>query len=1547
MSKTSQLLDKLLGQDTSNTSSPFFSGTTQKLQDINSKNIELSDKSTPLTSVYNRLNDGSYVPKYENILNVGTDENRLAKEQSGTEQAINGVLKFGLKSLNYAVDGIGSYTYGAFQATKEGDFNKMWNNDLTDWLDDNITIMESEFPNYYTDKQKEASLVSNLASVNLWADKFLGGAAFLTGAALAEVPVALATGGVSLGTAITRESLKTGFKATVKSTVPNFGRKVLRETAKKGTLARATSNLAFAGRSSAFEAGVESRGALDEAVTSYINQYEKQYGVLPTVEGLRDFTTDAVKMSNMVFVANAAVLMPSNLVMFGKTMGVTSKLMKSFGNKGNSILGLGFKKDGSKLVAQELSLPKKILGNSYFIMKAPLTEGVWEEGGQGIISKTMQNYITDKYDSNTNLENLSLLNSFLDASKEQFTTKEGWEEIGIGMMLGSFGKVFTGQGVGIEGVTGGTSYSSARQNTEDNIKSFNENTDRQGSVMSKFNNYTTIVNKSGKANEKLESKDILEAEQEDVSATYGYISSGLELMNEDELVNNYETFLELQEYSTEQLDELGIEPSAIKDFKEGLLTKFTTQVRDFKDAKKTVENLNIEQAIDEAPANIRVLKDAFTFQFFQGIQAKDVVKKLGKQIDNVTQQDGALDALQFVNNLKGEQKEQLTEYKSSSKKLKVLRDRVRELGVVASGNVANKYNQYKKETALKKQQIAQQEIVRTQQEIIDLETRLDTLKSSLSKGFNVRKSFSINESTEGFDNVNNPFTLDSTLEVLDNIDSYVETLSEVGKESESNYLTGLVSQFKLYSDINREFTNTIDKINQDGFFNNNKGIVNKIIGKKYKVSEELKESISKNEDKINDSLKRSGFSQYVQEKEDLVKSLEENTNLSEREKAVLDVMLRAVLNKKNEGLAKDIIENTTVETVKEENEEGDTLLNLKLTKIEKSGISNSKQLDEYIKQVISKINSLGVQTDKLLKETEESEDGTEVDNVTQEDYTRFSLLTKKFNSNEIGRRELTEYYALKNKIDQWHFLQGIEIGDVKLSDLIEQKVLLESEPILDVHTDSYDVTLDEKLPFDLGEKQEQNNLDIVQSQAVVTAVQTSEGVEIQGISKEDLSEELEGVGKGDVIEVKGKEIKVKTTEINNIVISREDVEWINDNTKLSISRLSKVSQYTTVTKRNSNNEYDPLMSVHPYETDVRGIDEQEIYNLTEEDSVTLEIDTKDPYLEKILDKHNGKKSKKLIDELVSRLPIKVVLNNEEGGSYLGLLKGLVGKSNLVTRDSLQFVALRRDLVEKNIDKILAGEEVIVTGESIPVRKVLLGHPNFNLSQDSSTGNKGVIYKTTTSMNTSNVVDVGFIENGDLRTRKNRTYRKTFISRLPKTEKVPVVVIKHNGQEIVYPVRMREDSSFTKGDLSKIMNSKTDIISKVKALNQVMLEAGIDINIPGNAFEYISAENNNLTQDFLQEKVTQMENVKFFYNIEDSIDTKVDVSTFLNKTEIDINLKNPFYSPKFSLDLSVLNRDIEIPDVIVEKSNKETKKKVSELSISNEDLLNLKEGCNIQ
>ena len=463
----------------------------------NEGTVDLSSFS-PYSSndIYKTLNDGSRVAMYKDTM-PGTDNNeRLAQNQTGWEQTVNGLTKAGANIGSVVLGNTAGFIYGITEGASTGNFNSVFDNSFSKTLDDWNTTLNYQLPNYYTKQEKEAgffgSLIENPA--NFIANDMMNGLSFTVGTVMSEAIWAAATGGASLAVRAGRIGARLGqigrgaqeFTSAVRAgeTLAGAGKfgkallgsekvaeglagykgfvyKALDNAVATGKMSKGLANTLaktgeilnttrFIGTSSGNEAGIEAFHFKKEATENFYRNFEELNGRQPTAEESAEMLEKIEGAANNVFATNMAILGVSNLAMLGnlfKLKSPISTLQKSVNQK---LFGIGTKQvagETGELVFKgiERKAWQKGAGLLYKATSPIAREGLFEEGLQGATTKTANNWIERQYDPKYLNKVMSLSDDAWKAMGEQYGTKAGWKEIGIGGIVGILGGVGTGE----------------------------------------------------------------------------------------------------------------------------------------------------------------------------------------------------------------------------------------------------------------------------------------------------------------------------------------------------------------------------------------------------------------------------------------------------------------------------------------------------------------------------------------------------------------------------------------------------------------------------------------------------------------------------------------------------------------------------------------------------------------------------------------------------------------------------------------------------------------------------------------------------------------------------------------------------------------------------------------------------------------------------------------------------------------------------------------------------------------------------------------------
>ena len=432
---------------------------------------------------YTRLNDGSFVKKYDVYQQGANNEelNAQLQDQGASSVWGRGIKRFINQTMTSLAGGVMSLPVGVVSAVSQGSLTALYDNDFTKWLDDLDAKSRANNGIYYSQAEKDLNLFEQLGTKRMWADTVLGGAAFTVGTLGSEALWAVATGGsanvakwgakgfqmslrgAKAGAELIEQGGAVGRVMNKVNSALSKGMKVaddaLLSASQVGNAvgvanqASRTAKMLNTGRfmltSSGYEAGFEARQMKNEALASF-EDYYKSLGREATIEERNAFNELSDEQSKNVAIANIAILSVSNMAMLGSIFNIPNPL-KTLGFRQQSTAGNYLTKKlfgyGSKMVdgvetAVNRNIFQKTLNGVYKVGKATATEGIWEEGGQGVASKWMQNYVEASYNPTKTQKSISDVDSIWspylkEAFAEQYGTKEGFKEVLVGGIIGS------------------------------------------------------------------------------------------------------------------------------------------------------------------------------------------------------------------------------------------------------------------------------------------------------------------------------------------------------------------------------------------------------------------------------------------------------------------------------------------------------------------------------------------------------------------------------------------------------------------------------------------------------------------------------------------------------------------------------------------------------------------------------------------------------------------------------------------------------------------------------------------------------------------------------------------------------------------------------------------------------------------------------------------------------------------------------------------------------------------------------------------------------
>ena len=280
------------------------------------------------------------------------------------------------------------------------------------------------------------------------------------------------------------------------------------------------------------------------------------------------------------------------------------------------MFGLGTKKvagDAGRLQTIKANLFQKSLATVWNVSKRPISEGVWEEGMQGVAQRMGEDFIRSRYDKTYLDATSSIVDSFSKAIAEQFTTKEGLKEIGIGALIG-----------GLFGARNGAFGLYERRNKERTI-----NTD-----VEKFNSNNAFTSQSVK--DSMRNLAEFNAQMNDPESDY---YSKFELSDRmgmlEDTANNFRSMVKSLDES-ELASEMKVDEETVKKYKEDIIKDFDKKLANYKKASSFAEVITAETSSDLYRSNV-------ANAVFKGLDAEDIAMEASNDIADYVNDNNLFD----------------------------------------------------------------------------------------------------------------------------------------------------------------------------------------------------------------------------------------------------------------------------------------------------------------------------------------------------------------------------------------------------------------------------------------------------------------------------------------------------------------------------------------------------------------------------------------------------------------------------------------------------------------------------------------------------------------------------------------------------------------------------------------------------------------------------------------------------------------------------------------------------------------------------------------
>ena len=470
--------------------------------------------------------------RYEQTRPFSDYEEMAAQQQSGFEQFRNGIGKMvGLAGTSF-ISGTAGLLYGIGSAASTLKFSNLYNNPVTQMMDQAQSGMEDYLPNYYKKSEQDAEWWSpdNWYTANFWGDKVFknigygigsiaGGAAWTKVFKLIGQTNSLVRAGKGLEVSANIEKAmgivpKTQKLSAIESTLANLSQGA-RDIIKNNGDRFLTSAMGTFG-----EASIEALQKMNEFRNSAIEEYKNEFGYAPQGEDLNEINEFAEKAGNYVWGMNTVLLTGSNYYQLPKILGSSRKVEKAFINK---LTQEGLGKEFIEKTAKTRfgKLLDTTTGLSRFLI-SPVEAA--EEGLQFSVATGVDDYFDRAYKNKEELGSFletvygAMGNVFGEGIEKTLTTKEGIESLIIGSLAGGIQQA--PMSIYTEGLTGRGGQ--RKRNTDIALKQLNE-TNIQAALKDQADFMAIGVGSQAMRQQAIENNDVLSEKDYEKDFTLSYL----------------------------------------------------------------------------------------------------------------------------------------------------------------------------------------------------------------------------------------------------------------------------------------------------------------------------------------------------------------------------------------------------------------------------------------------------------------------------------------------------------------------------------------------------------------------------------------------------------------------------------------------------------------------------------------------------------------------------------------------------------------------------------------------------------------------------------------------------------------------------------------------------------------------------------------------------------------------------------------------------------------------------------------------------------------
>jgi hypothetical protein len=1455
-----------------------------------------------------RLSSGTWIPKYESYIPGVDNDTRLSKTQSRTEKWMRGLGKLAGKTALYGLGGVIQPFYGIYAGVSKGNFNAVFDNDFTRWLDDQDKKMDYGLAHYYNREERDMNFLQSMTTANFWSNDFLSGLAFTAGAMLSSAVYSgvglmnLARTGARAGVALAR------IGKAASDTKKAFGA-YLRAARIGQRVGKGLDAALFLGTSTSWEASVEARSMLMEAEENFRQSYRNAYGREVPYEELMRFRADNANAANAVFAANVGILSLSNIAMFGDMFGMdlgVDKFIK------RNIFGVGAERmDNGALRAITPKKWQKIAGNTFNIIKRPVSEGLFEEGLQGVSSKSAEDWVESRYNPMAIRQNIGYMEAIKNGFKETYGSNEGWKEIGIGMIIGSF--------MGVKTIGGIKEWSQDMSRNKGMVEAYNTNAGAltsaavqaiRGSMAlnAQLSGLSTDNNADDIPNSRIVDKTFSDA-------VFNRLRYDQEMGMLDDTKENFKTIIESIPNSDIASD-MNMTDEQVNEYKSNLISEFNKKVDNFTMASRFADSLT--DGISNRSFNTYISNMAYN-----GLEAKDNLDNIASQLNRLYK-NGIGEALDVYSHLNPDSYKAISELMELTSRMQALEKGILRLQQMAMDE--ERFERNKDKLAKKTDELA-----KLTEDKIALERKLTTMVNS-----------EVDLSSLLFPDRSNSQISASDLMVAHNTITDLENVVSARGVENHKEAMALLSEYRhnlvAYKNINESLRRMRDRrfirAQERGFMK----ILSNAWGKTYE------EDDSKYDFRNTDNPDANAI--YANDQA-IDKAF--NDGLIGEDEAFMfktyNHMIARVMETDIQS-GDNIIENVPDdEDLLNPSDDRSTDIAIKiwngnediLSPRERQVYDNNKdRIDDIVKgfgdNPIARLNKIRSMIDRLKINGDVSDNiknaidniidvninGLDQDQVKEAIQTYDDLMNDIDNGNEVDQDKLNEAIDIINNYSDEPLLQFVEWMRLYDNGSMVVKDYDKSIPMGDILTES-----------EPGTSTGRTEANAAQNPVVLMAQKREIGgvmyYEVGGMRLDRFMDGL-GLKRSDATDTDNGRVMDFTngTDIFTVIesnnhsrwmISEDDAQAFENATGVILGRQTALSTsiWFMVYRKGQDGSIVPYYTGDTFGSNNESVNQEAVANLRKDNIVRFKMDMSDPYTKELYDKYNSlnavdpnsDETKSAYRELVDNMVIKIV---DSDGNFVSVLKANDPDSKGSNAD-LRSRAF--ELYRDNIGSVTGEIDIPFVGT---VTSVLPGRPNFSVSDDN--GTLMVSENDFTNETVGKVESVGYIENGEVTMRDDIKYNIfpfcTAIVRDKygdyKDSRIPVVAIKTgNGRNYLYPVRLKNQdiSSF-----SSMIGSMADRITEslgggvsiddIMDLNNAIARSGLDnktymIPLAGD----VDVIKNRLKA--VKEAASRMPMTADVRGWIGDSRTKEDI--LMNDVTINIDLNNdPFIAPKFRMSI---------------------------------------------